>query len=200
MFKKIVPIVVAMVMFLVAFAGVSHAATTAEPTDGSLLDLLKPVYDAFVAGNKIYAGALALVAALALLKRYAPGKFGAWLGTDIGGTLMALATSFFGAIATAFASGNTPFSMGLVWTAAHIAAVAAGGYAIIKKLVYNPLIASTWYQTKAPIWAKTAIGMIGWIFEDSPAVTAAKAAGDAAVAANPAPGVAADVGKPTEIK
>ena len=142
----------------------------------------------------------ALVAACALLKRYAPGKLGTWLGTDVGGSLMALATSFFGAIATALASGNTPFSLSLVWTAAHIAAIAAGGYAILKKLAYDPLIASTWYQTKAPAWLKTVVGLIGWVFEDSPAVAAAKAAGDAAVAAAPAPGAVATTGAPTEVK
>lgn len=198
--KGLVPLVIGLFVLMVSYAGVAYAAGVAEPADGSLLDYLKPVYEAFASGNKLYAGALALVAACALLKRYAPGKLGTWLGTDVGGSLMALATSFFGAIATALASGNTPFSLSLVWTAAHIAAIAAGGYAILKKLAYDPLIASAWYQTKAPAWLKTAVGLIGWIFEDSPAVAAAKAAGDAAVAAAPAPGAVATTGAPTEVK
>ena len=68
--KRIIPVLTAAVVFLLSFGAVAHAAAAVEPAGGSLWDLLTPVYRAFLSGQYVFAGALSLVFAVALARRY----------------------------------------------------------------------------------------------------------------------------------
>lgn len=185
------------VIMLVSFTASAYAAGAVTPDEGSLLDLLRPVYDAFRGGHYIAAGALAVVFVVALLKRYAPGKLGAFVHSDPGGVLTTLVISFAGAIAAATGSGAA-WHWSMLGTAGMIAFAAAGGYAMIKKLIVDPLRASVWYQSKAPTWLKACLGVVFWIFDRPTAVEAAEKAGDVAVQVNPSAGAEGIAGKPEQ--
>lgn len=197
--KYLFALTVAGIVGLVTFGGVAVAAGAAEPTDGSLLDLLKPVLDAFRGGQYVYAGALALVLAVAAVKHYGGNRF-PWLLSDIGSSILALLGSFAATLSVALGTGSK-LGLGLLWTAGGVAVAAAGGYSLIKKLVIEPLIASNWYKN-APSWVVTGMDVVLWIFGEatSSPIPAAEKAGTDAVAAHPAGGTAAVVGTPTEIK
>lgn len=177
------------------------AAVSTTAGDGSAFDLLRPVYDAFTTGHYAYAGMLALVLVVALLKRYAPAKYGIsdFVHGDVGGSLLTLFASFGGAMATSLA-GGVGVSFDMAKTATLIAVGAAGGYAMIKKLIVEPLRTSVWYQTKAPAWLKAALQVVFWVFDKPDPVAAAEDAGQKAVEAKPGAGNAQIVDKPTEIK
>jgi hypothetical protein len=177
------------------------AAVSSTTGDGSAFDLLRPVYDAFAGGHYAYAGMLALVLVVALLKRYAPAKYGisAFVHGDAGGSLLTLLASFGGAMATSLA-GGAGISFAMAKTATLIAVGAAGGYAMIKKLIVEPLRNSAWYQTKAPAWLKAGLQIAFWIFDKPDPVASAEDAGQKAVDAKPGAGNAQIVDKPTEIK
>lgn len=186
-------------LFLVAFTASAHAAGAVAPDEGSLLDLARPIFDQVMAGHYIAAAALSLVFLVALAKRYAPGKYGDFIRGDVGGSLMTLLGSFGGALSLA-TIGGAPWTWGMLTTALTVAFAAAGGYALIKKLIVEPLVKSTWYQTKAPAWLKAALSIVLWMFDKKAAETKATADGQAAVIANPPTGVTGVVGEPTEIK
>lgn len=190
-------------LMLFSFVATAFAAGAATPDDGSLLDLARPVFDQIMKGHYIAAAAFALVLAVALVKRYHffGAKFDAFVHSDAGGALTTLVMSFGGAVATA-TMGDAPWHWSMLWMSATVAFAAAGGYTIVKKLLVEPLRASTWYQTKAPEWFKAAMQVVLWIFDKKNAgadvQTDATKAGDAAVAANPPGGADAVVGKPEE--
>lgn len=185
-------------VFFFVFTGLAFAANSAVPEDGSLLDLLKPVYEAFTSGHYLYAGSLSVVLLVAILRRYGSNKL-PWFGSDEGGAVLTLVGSFAGAIATSLAGGS-PVSLTMAWTALSIAVGAAGGYVLIKKLVVDRLTRSQWYQEKAPAWMKSLLGLVLWIFENHakkpPAITRAEAAGEEAVKKDPPKGM----GEVTELK
>jgi hypothetical protein len=104
----------------------------------------------------------------------------------------------FGAMGTALLAGAV-WHWALVMTSATIALTAAGGFMMIKKLVVMPLLASTWYLTKAPEWFKAAMTVVTWLFNKPDATAEAQAAGAAALKAAPSPGVVAVVGKPSDV-
>lgn len=187
----------ALLTLLGCFTATALAAGAATPGDESLLEMAKPIYDAFVHGQKLYAGMLALVLVIAAMKRYAPGKVGAWLQTDIGGALTTLVMSFAGAMATSLA-GGVGVSFAMVKAAAMIAVGAAGGYSLIKKLVVEPFLKPL--SKKAPAWAQPIFAVVFWIFDKKSPVAEAEAAGEAAVKADPGKGVEAVAGKPTEVE
>lgn len=190
--KKLNVVISASAVALVSFFGMSAALAATDST--SLADLAKPVFDAVMAGHYSYAVALALVLAVTALRKYGAQHW-KFLATDAGGALMVLATSFTGAMATALASGGS-VSFGLLWTACTVAAGAAGGYSLIRRLVV-PLLEKL--NSKLPAALQKPINAVLWFFE-GPNTASAVAAGNAAVAANPAPGVTAITGTPTDAK
>ncbi len=183
---------------MMAFTATAFASTVVVPPDQSLLDMAKPVYEQVMAGHYIPAAALALILLVALLKRYAPGKAGAFMHSDVGGVLTTFATSLGGAVALATV-GGAAWHWSMLWVSAGVAVAAAGGYTMIKKLVVEPLMRSTWYQTKAPSWLKAVMGLALWMFDKPDSVAVAVKAGDAAVVAAPAGGADAVTGKATEV-
>jgi len=201
--KKIVHPVVNVVMLaaimLVSFTATAFAAGAATGDDGSILDLLRPVYDAFRDGHYVAAGALAVVLLVALIKRYAPGKIGDFVHSDAGGAATTLMISFAGTIAAATGAGQ-PWTWSILWISGGIAFAAAGGYAVMKKLVIEPMLASSWYQDKVPSWAKAMLAVVLWVFDSragaDQAIAKAEKDGADAVAANPGTGADAVAGKP----
>jgi len=195
---------VLMFLILASLTATVFAAGGPAPDDKGLLDLARPAFDAIMAGHYIAGAALAVVVAMTCLKRYAPGKIGALANTDAGGALCTLVVSFAGGIAMATAAGHGwgGLSTTLMFASGKIALMAAGGYALIKKLLVEPLMASSWYQNRAPAWLKAVLGVALFFFTrktEDPGEAATKA-GDQAVADKPAGGADSAIGnKPTEL-
>ncbi len=175
----------------------ADAVLDATAPQSSLLDLLKPVYNAFAGGHYAYAAALAVIVMVALVKRYLGGSI-PWLHTDLGGSAMALIASSATAVSAGLAAPGAVVSFGLMKTALLVGIGAAGGFAMIKNLIIEPLLKPL--EAKAPAWMRPIFGMIGWIFDKPDAVQTAEKAGVAAVAATPAVGLSASTGTPTDVK
>ena len=194
-FLSPLPLVLGFVgVMLAGFIVSAHAAQAAAPDNGTILDLLKPVFDQVMAGHYVAAAAFALVLAVGLVRRYAPGKAGAFIHTDLGGALTTLLLSAGGALATATMAGAV-WHWGMLSAALLVGLTAMGGYTMIKKLLM-PLLA------KAPAWMQPIFSILTWIFDkrfQKDPITEATDAGNAAVAANPSGGANDVVGKPTEL-
>lgn len=152
MLNKTLLFFVSLFTTLVVFTAGAHAANAIDPADGSL-DVAKAVYDALHGGHYAYAAAMALVVAVALLRKYGGSAIPA-LHTDAGSALLVLGGSFGAALAATLAGGG-PLTWPLAWSAACVAFAAAGGYATIKKLVVTPLL------PKLPPWLA---GVVGFLF------------------------------------
>lgn len=177
-------------LLLVAFGATSFAAGSATPEDGSLLDLLTPIWEAATGKHWWLAGSLALVASVTAMKKYAPaGRLRNFVDSAPGVSLILLVGSFAGAVATGLvAAGTDAITPSMAWAAFQVAIGAAGGYAIIKSLLVDPLLASEWYKTKAPAWLKGILSIATWAFTKPDVAKEAEKAGDNAVAANPPKG------------
>lgn len=183
-------------IMLLCFAGTAFAADAVAPPDASLQDLAAPVYNAIAAGHYLAATALALVLTVALVKRYAgTGKVGTFVHSDVGGALTTLAMAFFGAIATATAAGAT-WHWSMLGTAGLVAFTAAGGYALVKKLVI-PLLKKL--EPKLPAWTAPIFALVFFVFDKPDAIEQATKAGDDAIRATPATGADGVTGKPTDV-
>lgn len=200
--KLLAPISVALGFLgvvLLGFTVSAHAAGAVSPDDGNLLDLARPVFDEVMKGHYIAATALALILAVALVKRYAPGSIGKFVHSDMGGSLTTMLMAMAGAVATATV-GGAAFSWGILTTALTVGIAAMGGYTAIKRLVIEPLLRPL--AAKAPAWAQPIFSLVLWIFDrrfqDDPVKTA-EAAGNAAVAASPSTGADAVAGQPTDL-
>lgn len=184
------------VVFLMSFAANAFAASATLPDDSTpIADLLRAVYDAFRGGHHVAAGALALIAAVAMLKRYAgqiSARLEAILHTDVGGAATTLALAFLGAIAAA-----DSISWSTVWTSGGLAVAAVGGYTLIRRLVVDRILASKWYVT-APGWIKTLLSVITWLGAKPDAVTRAEQAGADAIRSVPSTGADGVVGPATK--
>lgn len=171
--------------FALTFTATAFAMTGTTAGDGSLLDMLRPIYDAFRGHDYDAMGCLALVLLVALARRYGSSRL-PFLASEAGAALLLLLGSF-GATAGAMAAGpEVMLSMAMVWVALKIAFLAAGGYAALKALIVVPLLRPL--QARLPTWAQPILGVILWIFERPNPITKAEGAGDAAVAANPPAG------------
>jgi hypothetical protein len=206
---KLLPLYVVLgLVGVVSFAATAHAAATvASATDSqSLLDLLRPVFDAFLGKHYAFGASLLVVAAVALLKRASASVLGdklvAFLHGDAGGALLALLASGAGSLAVTLATPTATLSLTMLKTALVVGFGAAGGYAMIKALIVEPLLKPL--AAKAPSWLQLPLNLLLWFFDKGDAGAAAlanaKAAGDAAVAAKPGAGLDAVTGTPTDVK
>ncbi len=190
MSAKLKMFAIAILTFLGIFTASAFAQSAVLPDPAAgWLDLLTPVYEAFVKGDKLYAGMLALIAAVAMLKRYAPVKWGmrAFVHGDVGGSLLTLTASFAAAMITGGLGAGVAPSWAMVKAATLIAVGAAGGYSLIKKLLVEPLIRP--YAAKAPAWLKMPLMAVLWFFDRPMPTAKADAAGAKAVEAKPATGL-----------
>lgn len=181
--------------FLLSFAGVAAAADAID-SNSTTLDLAEGIYNAFHGGHYAYAAAIGLILGVALIKRYLSPKI-AWLNSDAGGSILVLLGAGSTALAASLAGGGA-FTFGLAENAFMVGVAAAGGYAMFKNLIVTPLLKPL--AAKAPAWAQPIFQVIFWIFDKEDPTTTAVAAGNAAVAAAPAPGVSAVVGTPPDVK
>lgn len=196
-----IKIIVAALALLFVANGTALAAAAVDPDNSSILDLLRPVYEAFAGGQKAYAAALLVIAMVALLKRYAgsiSGKLQTWMHGDLGGSATALVMSSAAAMATGLATPGASVSLSLLKSALMVGVGAAGGFAILKNLVVDPILKPL--AAKAPAWAQPIFSIVFYFFDKPDPVATAKKAGDDAVAKDPGQGAASVVGKPDEIK
>lgn len=170
---------------LLSFTATAATAAAVDPNDG-LLEILKSAYSAITSGHYAYAAAVSLIFACAVAKRYG-AKYIPALNSDIGGTLLVLFGSLGGALATSLVDSSVNLSWGLMSRALSVALAAAGGYSMLKRLVVVPLLKPL--MAKLPVWAQPILQMVLWVFDKPDALATAKQAGDAAVAAKPAPGI-----------
>lgn len=192
-------IMIALFVLTGTMTATAIAANAADMPDASgIVDMLKPIYEAFVHGQKLYAGMLALVLAVALMRRYAPDWKGvrAFIHGDTGGALTTLLMSFGTSMAASLA-GGAGASWLMVKSASMIAFGAAGGYTLVKRIIVDPILRPL--AAKAPAWAQPIFALVFWIFDKDTPVAAAQAAGQAAVDAQPPTGTNGVVGKSTEV-
>jgi hypothetical protein len=123
-------------IFLAAFFSTAAAAGALAPDDG--FNLWAPVWEAFRHGDYVYAGALALVATVAVARLYGTDYI-AWVGTDQGGAALALFGSLGATLAVSLSDGSG-LTWGILSRAALIAVSAAGGYSMIKRLLITPYL------------------------------------------------------------
>jgi hypothetical protein len=159
--SRSIPILTTAIVFLLSFGAVAHAAAAVEPVDGSLLDLFRPVYEAFLTGHYMYAGSVSLVFAVALARRY--GKNVAWMHTDAGAAVLALLGSFGAAMAASLAGGSGP-TLEMAWRALTIAFGAAGSYAVVKATIIRPYLAHL--ANKGPAWVHAPAEWLLWVFQE----------------------------------
>lgn len=180
-----------------SFSATAFAAGAVADPDSSLLDLARPVYEALSGGHYAYAGALLVILLVALTKRYLGDRI-AWLHSDAGGSLLALLASSAAALGSGLASPGAVITLSLLKSALLVGVGAAGGYAMIKNLIIEPLLKPL--AAKAPAWTQPIFALVFWIFDKPSAIATAVKAGDTAVATHPATGVAGVTGEPTDIK
>jgi hypothetical protein len=193
----LIPLLSIVFVAIFSFIATAFAAGAVAPDDGSLLDLAKPVLAAVMSGQWVLGAALALVFVVAGARRYLVAHVH-FLGTDAGAAVLTLVGAFGGALATALTAGVS-VSAGLLWTALGVAAAAAGGYSLVRKLLVDPLCASAWYRERAAPWMRAVVMALAWAFTKPDALARADEAGKAAVQAHPAPGAEGVVGKPEEL-
>jgi hypothetical protein len=190
----------AVLVFVAAFGATAFAAGQVAPSDdASVVDLLRPIYDSFLHGDRVAAGALAVVALVALAKRYAGSvgpRFERFVHSDAGGVLSVFGVSFFGAVAAA--TTGRAWSWSVPEVAFGVAIAAIGGYTVVRKLVVDALVASSWYRTSAPAWLRSILSVVTALGAKPDAAKQASDAGDAAVAAAPSRGAAAIAGEPAK--
>lgn len=170
----------------------------AAPDGPGLVDLLTPVYQAFAGHHPALGLMLLIVVAVAALKHYL-GDQVPFLHSDAGGSLLALVTASASAAAVALAVPGAVVSLDLLESALLVGVSAAGGYAMIKNILIDPLL------PKLPLWAQTLLAPVLWIFTKSAAGSAATlanatTAGNTAVESKPAVGATGIVGSATEVK
>lgn len=179
----------AILAFLFCFTATAFAAQIAAPTeDSTIQEMLKAILDAFQHGHKLYAGAIALMVAVAAVRKLAP-KWKALdekVHTDLGGALMTFFGAFGASVTAKLADGSAP-TWDTAKAAVMIAVGAAGGYTLIKKLIVEPILRPL--SKKAPAWAQPIFAMIFYVFSKPTPVEEAEAAGDKAVEEKPATGM-----------
>lgn len=196
------------ILVCVAFLSFNVSAAVDQATNDttSWLDLARPVYDAFAGHHPALGICLALVLFVALIKRYAgnTSTFGAFIHGDAGGSLLVLVGSAATAAASTLGNPGASISLDLLKQALIVGVGAAGGYAMIKSLLIEPILKPL--AARAPAWAQPLFSVVFWVFDHppgkDPAVVQATAitAGQAAVEAKPATGANGIVGAATQVK
>lgn len=157
---------------VLSFLGTSVAFAQGD----ELLELAKPVLEALLAGQYAYAVALALVLAVALLRRYGGSRYPI-LASRKAAPWLVMTASLFGAAATALGTGAS-LSLAMLWSATTVAVGAAGSYSLLKAILM-PL------EDRAPAWFVPVFKLAALLFTSK---ARAKEAGEKAVQDSPAKG------------
>lgn len=176
---------ISILLFLGVFTATAFAAGTV-PTDGSLSDYAQIALNAIAHGQWWAVGSLVVVMLCAAAKKYLPEKYQTGTLGDIVGTGIAF---LFGAAVALASTALTPgfvMTLGTLGLAAKVGIGAIGIYNVLHKVLgwlgeWNAL----------PSWLKPILNILGGLV-GSDALAKAKAAGDAAVEAKPATGLAGD--------
>lgn len=186
------------VLVFLALCGhrVAAAATSlAVPDDASVLDLLRPVYEALTGGQYAYGTLLLIVAAVALTKRFVPID---WLHTDAGGSVLVAIGTTAAALAASVATPGAHVTLAGLSSAFKAGLLAAGGYVFIKSVIITPLM------PRLPSWLQKVLTPILWVFDGTmkPAEVALKEsidAGNKAIVIKPPQGVVSIVGEAKDV-
>lgn len=186
---------------LFGFAFTAHAATVVVADDASILDWARPVYEAFAAHQWSLTGALLVVFLAAVVKRYLGDKI-AFLHTNAGGSLLALVMATATAVSAGLVTPGASITLGLLKTALLVGVTAAGGYAVLKNLLVDPVLKPL--VAKLPMWAQTLANLVLFAFDHGtsgtpPAVATAEKAGEAAVEKAPSTGVGGVISAPSDL-
>lgn len=110
------------------------------PNPEQVEEFARVVLDAVQGRNYALLASLGVVLVVYLLRKFGGARI-PFLRTDRGGALLVLVVSLSGAVANALAAG-APFSAALLLTALRVGLTAAGGFTLIKRLVFGePAIA-----------------------------------------------------------
>lgn len=174
-------------IMLGAFTGTALADTAiSSASDPSFNDVTKAIFDAVMHSQWWAVAAYAVILASIGARKYMPE---AWK-TGAKGDVVGMATTFLiagaGAVATAAITPGAAMTLAVLATAAKIGVAAIGGYTIIHK-VAGWLAQAGWLPTWAVPIVKLLAALVG-----SNAVSKAEAAGQKAVEAKPATGMAGD--------
>jgi hypothetical protein len=192
--------------YALSLTSASNTVAQVTTDDSSLIDLARPVYDAFVNHQYGLMIPLAIVLIVALLRRL-PGKVGTFMHSDFGGTISALSIGGATAVGAALAVPGAHVTFDILKAGFAAGVLAAGGYAVLKHVFVDPVLPKL--AALAPSWLQPILNLFISIFDHSTApkqpptaevVNKATTAGTAAVAANPGQGAAAVVGAPVEVK
>lgn len=186
---KFIASVILLVLF--AFTGTALAADVASDPDTS--EVLRQIFDAVVHGQWWVAASGAVIGLCGLARKYMPESWKSGAKGDVVGIATTFGIAAAGAVITTLAAPGAAMSFAVVTAAAKVGALAIGGWNILHKVI-GWLVA--W--DKLPGWAKSILALVA-SFIGSSAVKKAEEAGAAAVAANPAPGMAAG-DKPREVE
>ncbi|SDX82697.1 hypothetical protein SAMN05444383_113109 [Myxococcus xanthus] len=101
----------------------------------NLEEFARLLLDAVTSRNYALLAALVVVVLVDLLRKFG-GGFIPFFNTDRGGAVLVLGVSLAGAVANALAAG-APFTLALLLTALQVALTAAGGFTIIKRILFR---------------------------------------------------------------
>jgi len=165
--------------FFLSFFGTAAAFAAADPED--LSAIAKAIYEGATSGQYAFAAAMGVVLLVALLRRYGGSRWPI-LSHKLVAPALVLVAAFGGAVASALGAG-APVNAGTLWAALKIAALSAGGYALLKP--YIGLLGS-----KFP-WAQPLLAILSMVFDAKQGAADAKAkkAGEDAVSSDPGAGV-----------
>ena len=167
---------------LVFFTGTAVAAgVVADPVAS---EVLRQIFDAITKGQWWVAAAAGVIGAVALARHYMPETWKTGAKGDVIAIASAFIFAFAGAVATWGVAPGATMNFGVIKTATLVGVAAAGGFNILHKLIGALLV---WKRT--PAWLKFILAAVAKII-GSGAVAKAEAAGDKAVVAAPAPGMA----------
>ncbi|TQF10701.1 hypothetical protein FJV41_38125 [Myxococcus llanfairpwllgwyngyllgogerychwyrndrobwllllantysiliogogogochensis] len=93
------------------------------------------LFNAVTSQNYALVASLVVVLLVFLLRKFG-GRFIPFFNRDRGGAVLVLGVSLAGAVANALAAG-APFSLSLLLTAAKVALTAAGGFTLVKRLLFG---------------------------------------------------------------
>lgn len=172
--KKLTAALSLFAFLILSFVGASLAMAQSD----DIVALAKPVLDAVLSGNYVYAAALFLVLGVALVRRYGGSRWPI-LSSKLAAPFLVLAGAFGAAMATSLGAG-AGITLAMTWGALKVAIYAAGGYSLLKPILER-------LQKHAPMWMDPLFSIVGMVF--SSRVKAAEAAGRAAVKASPSNGI-----------